>query len=131
MTDGSPVEVRALGWLGVRTDRYEELVSFFEDVLGLSVADGVEGEHTLFRLQDGSRVELLPTTGPHYHHFGTAPVAGFVVADAEAGRRRLEEAGAEILTAGGRNGYTWVHFRAPDGNLYELVQVPDASANQR
>jgi hypothetical protein len=34
------MEVTGLGWLGVRTERFEETVRFFRDVMGLERPDG-------------------------------------------------------------------------------------------
>jgi hypothetical protein len=37
-------------------------------------------------------------------------------------RRELEAAGVEIVGELGRDSnWEWLHFRAPDGNLYELA----------
>jgi YD repeat-containing protein len=49
------------------------------------------------------------------------------VDDLTEARARLEELGAEIVGGYGPNedGYASVHFRAPDGNVYELTYDPD------
>ncbi len=78
----------------------------------------------LWDLPSGDLIELFeegrkPT-------FGTAPVVGFLVDDLEASRRDLEAAGGEVVSSYGPNedGYATYHFRAPDGNLYEIVRDP-------
>jgi hypothetical protein len=48
-------------------------------------------------------------------------VVGFVVEDLPTAVEELERAGVELL--GGSvddSGLGWRHFRAPDGNVYEL-----------
>jgi hypothetical protein len=59
-------------------------------------------------------------------NFTTGPVVGFVVDDVVAGRAELIAAGIEILDeihwSTRREGYGWFHFRAPDGNVYGLMQ---------
>ena len=57
-----------------------------------------------------------------HQHFSTGPVVGFVVEDLSAAVRELEAAGSELL--GGQmdeRGGGWRHFRAPDGNVYEIT----------
>jgi catechol 2,3-dioxygenase-like lactoylglutathione lyase family enzyme len=56
----------------------------------------------------------------------TGPVAGFLVNDVRDAAEELRSAGIEILLDSGLDvsGNAWVHFRAPDGNVYELTQDP-------
>lgn len=64
---------------------------------------------------------------PHNRHLTTGPVAGFLVDDVAAAAEELRAAGIEIVsgpTLSPADGNAWVHFRAPDGNLYELTQDP-------
>ena len=58
-----------------------------------------------------------------------APVAGFLVDDVHAATAELRSAGVEILYESGvdDSGNAWVHFRAPDGNIYEFTQDPGVS----
>ena len=62
---------------------------------------------------------------PYYEFFGehaTGPVPLFEVDDVHAARLELEAAGVEIVGEPGRDSnWEWIHFRAPDGNLYELA----------
>ncbi len=59
-------------------------------------------------------------------HFTTGPVARFLVDDVFAATEELRSAGSEILLEPGvdDSGNAWVHFRAPDGNIYELTPDP-------
>jgi hypothetical protein len=62
-----------------------------------------------------------PTDTDH-QFFGSAPVVGFVVDDAARLRQRMEAAGVEFLTPlEMAAGSSWCHFRAPDGNVYEII----------
>jgi hypothetical protein len=49
-----------------------------------------------------------------------------VVDDIEGATRELRQAGVEMIgnRGSGSNGYAWQHFRAPDGNLFELCYDP-------
>jgi predicted enzyme related to lactoylglutathione lyase len=116
--------IRGLSWVGTRTERYSELVTFFRDVLQLGV-DHEEEDFIVFRLPDGSKVEVFGPSDRDHIHFKTCPVAGFDVDDIEAARERLEAGGAEFIGPIQRwepTGEAWSHFRAPDDNIYELTQ---------
>jgi predicted enzyme related to lactoylglutathione lyase len=116
--------IRGLSWVGTRTERYSELVTFFRDVLQLGV-DHEEEDFIVFRLPDGSKVEVFGPSDRDHIHFKTCPVAGFDVDDIEAARERLEAGGAEFIGPIQRwepSGEAWSHFRAPDDNVYELTQ---------
>ncbi len=53
-------------------------------------------------------------------------MAGFLVDNVQAAAAELRSAGVEILfeSAVDNSGNAWVHFRAPDGNIYEFTQDP-------
>ena len=117
------MKVRGIVWLGVQTDRFDEMATLLRALTG--VAPPVEEPGlNLWRLPNGDLIELFADgTKPT---FGAAPVVGFLVDDLEASRRDIEAAGATIVGGYGPNddGYQSVHFRAPDGNVYELVHDP-------
>jgi catechol 2,3-dioxygenase-like lactoylglutathione lyase family enzyme len=117
--------IKGLAWAGTRTDRYAETVAFFRDVLGLRVV--FAGDHqAVFALPGGALVEVFGPGDPDHDHFATGPVVGFLVDDIEAGRAELERAGVELLgpLGGAPETGRWAHFRAPDGNVYELTAHP-------
>jgi hypothetical protein len=63
--------------------------------------------------------------GDPYFEFFTENTAGpvplFEVDDVHGARTELVEAGVEIVGEMGRDSrWEWLHFRGPDGNLYEL-----------
>jgi catechol 2,3-dioxygenase-like lactoylglutathione lyase family enzyme len=117
-----------LAWVGTRTGNPEPTVAFFRDVLGLRL----ELEHAGFwmlKLPDGGKVEVFGSDSPINRHFTTGPVAGFLVDNAADAAAELRSAGVEILleSAVDESGNAWVHFRAPDGNIYEFTQDPGVS----
>jgi predicted enzyme related to lactoylglutathione lyase len=85
------------------------------------------GDHqAVFTLPDGANVEVFGPGDPDHDHFSTGPVVGFFVEDIAAARAELERAGVELLGPLGGTPETgqWAHFRAPDGNVYELTSRP-------
>lgn len=119
------MDVRKLAWVGTRTPSATATAGFFRDVLGLGVAVEQPGFWVL-TLPDGSKVEVFGPDNPVNRHFTTGPVAGFLVDDVASAAGELRAAGTEILLEGTDedSGNAWVHFRAPDGNVYELTQDP-------
>jgi predicted enzyme related to lactoylglutathione lyase len=118
------VVIKGLAWLGVRTERYEELVEFLREGMGLEIDHG-SADFAAFELPDGSTVEVFGPSDSDHSHFSTGPVAGFLVDDIEGARRDLEAAGAEFIGPIHHwEGQAWSHFRAPDGNVYEVTYKP-------
>jgi catechol 2,3-dioxygenase-like lactoylglutathione lyase family enzyme len=114
------MRVLGLTWLGTRASRFEDMVGFAEQVLGLDRSferDGVVG----FELADGSLFEVFAPGTPGGGHPPEGVVGGFRVDDVTAARAQLEAAGAEVGELQTAGGGAWVYFRAPDGNLYELI----------
>ncbi len=120
------MEVESIIWLGSATDNRAEMTEFFRDRLGMRVALNVKG-FTRLTTADGDRVEFFGPDSVEHDQLDTGPVAGFKVADVEAARQELIDAGVssctEIETA--RDGHRWFYFRAPDGNFYELCEHHD------
>jgi catechol 2,3-dioxygenase-like lactoylglutathione lyase family enzyme len=121
------MRISKLAWVGTRTENAEPTVAFFGDVLGLRLELDRPG-FWMLKLPDGSKVEVFGPDSPINRHFTTGPVAGFLVDDVHAADE-LRAAGVEILLepAVDDSGNAWVHFRAPDGNIYELTQDPGVS----
>lgn len=116
------MNVQAIVWAGIRTERTEEMVSLFRDVLGLAEKERQSGM-TSVACPNGDTVEVFTTEEPEHTFFTTGPVVGFLVDDVDAARRDLEAAGVELIGEVGRGGgYAWQHFRGPDGNVYEVTQ---------
>ena len=121
------MKVLGLGWLGIRVEAFSTMRRFMSDVLGLEVEFESE-DFAILRSAGGDNVELFGLHGPQTREqFSAAPiVAGFLVEDIEAARKRLVAARIELLGPLNRaeNGYAWQHFRGPDGLVYELCYDP-------
>jgi catechol 2,3-dioxygenase-like lactoylglutathione lyase family enzyme len=122
------MQIVKLAWVGTRTDNAEPTVAFFHDVLGLRLELDRPG-FWMLKLPDGSKVEVFGSDSGINRHFTTGPVAGFLVDDVRAATADLRSAGVEILYESGvdTSGNAWVHFRAPDGNVYEFTKDPGGS----
>jgi catechol 2,3-dioxygenase-like lactoylglutathione lyase family enzyme len=118
------VEVRNIRWIGVPTENYAAMREFLERVMGLRVnfddPTTVELETT-----EGDQIQLMAPGDAYFDFFrdhARGPVPLFEVDDVHAARAELEAAGIAIIGDIGRDSHwEWIHFRAPDGNLYELA----------
>ncbi len=119
------MEIVKLCWVGTRTDNARPTVAFFRDVLGLR-PEPLGEDFWVATLPDGGKVEIFGPGSEHNRHFDSGPVAGFLVPDVAAAGTELRGAGVEILYESevDASGNAWIHFRAPDGNIYELTQDP-------
>jgi catechol 2,3-dioxygenase-like lactoylglutathione lyase family enzyme len=118
------VKVRGLVWAGVRTARYEETVRFFREVLGVPLVEVPPG-FAWSKMADSSQFEVFPERDPDHQHFTTGPVPEFLVDDVAEARAELAAAGVELLgPMGGTAKEGWLHFRAPDGNVYGVTSGP-------
>jgi catechol 2,3-dioxygenase-like lactoylglutathione lyase family enzyme len=122
------MRIMKLAWVGTRTDNAESTVAFFRGVLGLPPEDDGPDVWTM-RLPDGGKIEVFGPDSAINRHFTTGPVVGFLVDDVHGATAELRSAGVEILHGpeGDDSGNAWVHFRAPDGNIYEFTQDPAVS----
>lgn len=115
------MDVRKLSWLGTRTDAHDQTVNFFVDVLGLRIKH-TETDFTVLAVPDGATVEVFGPTSAYNRHL-IHPVAGFLVGDLDQAAGELREAGIEIVLPIQRSDEGgWLHFRAPDGFIYELSE---------
>ena len=118
------MRVLRLAWLGVPTTEYDLMLRLLRDVLGMTV-EFEEPATTELSTEVGDRVQLFAPGHRYYELFranATGPVALFEVDDVHAARAELEVAGIELVGEPKSDStWTWVNFRAPDGNLYELA----------
>jgi predicted enzyme related to lactoylglutathione lyase len=117
------VKVRGVVWVGTRTDRFDESVTFFREILGIDL-ERIRDDFAWSRMPNTSQLEVFGTSDPEHRDFTTGPVPEFLVDDVRQAIEELRAAGVEILGTpilddGEGNG--WVHFRAPDGNVYGLT----------
>ena len=114
------MQVTRIGWAGTRTGDYGAMVEFLTAVLGLTLAREAP-DFAVLDLPSGDTFEVFGASDQDHLYFTSGPVVGFVVEDLPAAVAELERAGVELL--GGHvdeRGKGWRHFRAPDGNVYEL-----------
>jgi predicted enzyme related to lactoylglutathione lyase len=123
------MKVLGVSWVGVRTTKYIESRRFFEHVLGMhATTEGID--FSVHRTTSGDVLEIF---GPRAElsepeQFGrNRVVVGLLVDDIENACSELQAAGVELLGKLQKtpDGYAWQHFRAPDGNVWELVFDPN------
>jgi len=113
------VNIQGIVFAGTGTQARPQMAAFARDVLGLTPAHVTGVEADLFNLPDGSSFAVASPQGMG----ATERSIGFLVDDIEAAVQELRSAGAEVddeISGNARERY--VHFRAPDGQLYELVE---------
>lgn len=115
------MRVSGVVWVGSRTEDFDGTVAFFRDVLGLPMEE-IEPDFGKGRMPDSSLVEIFGPSDDEHRHFSTGPVPEFLVDDLPAALAELRSAGVEILGKPEVHGTEgWLHFRAPDGNVYGLT----------
>ena len=118
------MKVIGVVWVGTKTEKFDETVKFFRDVLGVPV-DEVEQDFAWSRMPNTSQLEIFGPRNTEHDHFTTGPVPEFLVEDLSVALEELRAAGVEILgepSVQGADG--WLHFRGPDGNAYGLTAAP-------
>ena len=120
-----------IGFVGTRTDRPEAMADFFERVLGLRPTHR-DDDLWAFELPDGGIAEVF---GPSQNqHLTGGPVVEFLVEDVDAATDELRAGGVPIVFGPVRAedvGLAWAHFRAPDGNLYGVIEGRGLRAETR
>lgn len=120
------MELKGVVWLGTRTEHFDEMVAFAQNVLGLEWKRGDDGL-AVFELAGGDTFEVFDPDHPGGGH-PDGVAGGFLVDDTEAAVAELRAAGVEVSELGSAGEFRWAYFRAPDGNLYEVTSGPYARA---
>lgn len=112
-----------VGFVGVRTERFDEMVHFCTHAMqfGAPLVLDEQQQFAVFAMADGARFELFGPACAAGAHLGSAPLVGFVVPDVAEARVELETRGGRVVSIGTDGPVGWMHFVAPDGNLYELM----------
>ena len=121
------MEILGLVFAGSATDRRPEMARFAAEVLGLERAPSGGADADTFALPDGA---FFAVAGPRAMG-DTSRTIGFLVADVDAAVAELRAAGVEVDEPAADERHRYVHFRAPDGKLYELVEAVQAPATSR
>ncbi len=112
------MDILGICFAGTSTAQREPMVEFVDGVLGLPrrEAEGVEAD--LFELPDGSLFAVASPGGMGE----SARSLGFLVASLDDAVAELSAAGIATDAAASNGQERYVHFTAPDGHLYELVE---------
>lgn len=115
------MRILGLMFAGTASEHREEMSLFVRQVLQLEqiAVDGVEAD--LFSLPDGSRFAVASPGGMG----DTTRSVGFLVDDLDDALTVLSNAGTQIGEATENAESRYAHFRAPDGQLYELIEHKD------
>ncbi len=112
--------MRVLGicFAGTSTPQRGPMTEFVSEVLGLTPRqiEGVEAD--LFELPDGSSFAVASPGGMG----DSARSLGFLVASLDEAVAELTAAGVATDAPATNEIERYVHFTAPDGHLYELVE---------
>lgn len=108
-------------FVGIRTDRLNDTVALFRDVLGLPISrqtDGLVG----FRLADDTVLEVYGPTEEFHSFFTTGPVVAFRVENFDRARQAMLAVGiAFVGDVQSVDGVSWQHFYSPDGKVLEII----------
>ncbi len=111
--------VKGIVFAGTATGARSEMPEFLHDVLGMVPASVQGVEADLFDLPDGSSFAVASPQGMG----ATERSLGFLVDNLDQAVADLTSAGVPVdahVASNERERY--VHFTAPDGQLYELVE---------
>ena len=121
------MRVKGLTWVGIKTSNIEQMIRLFRDVLGLP-SHFDEADFAAFDLANGDEIEVFGPGDKDSDHFTTGLVVGFLVEDMAEARSELEDSGLVQFfgptVKADSGGWSWAHFRAPDGNIYEITSGP-------
>jgi catechol 2,3-dioxygenase-like lactoylglutathione lyase family enzyme len=121
------MNVRSIGWLGVRTRNSAGMSAFYKDIMGLRLVKQSADGSSIFCTADGTEAHVYPANDEFHKFFGSGPVVGFFVESFSVAMDELKNAGIPLVYEDPqRNGtLAWQHFRAPDGNVYEIIGRDD------
>ena len=113
--------VLKVDFVGIRTDRLNDTVALFRDVLGLPISretDGLVG----FRLADDTILEVYGPAEEFHSFFTTGPVVAFRVENFDRARQAMLKAGVAFVgDIQSADGVSWQHFYSPDGKILEII----------
>ena len=112
------MQVKGLVFVGTHTFARDAMSTFARDVLGLEPSPISRPETDFFALPDGS---LFAVKAP-WDLDPAERTVGFLVDDVEAAAAELVAAGVLTDEVNSNGLQRYVHFRGPDGQLYELVE---------
>jgi catechol 2,3-dioxygenase-like lactoylglutathione lyase family enzyme len=112
--------VLKVDFVGIRSDRLDETVALFRDVLGVSVNRQTD-DLVAFKFADGTVLELYGPANEFHSFFTTGPVVAFRVDNFDVARRAMLAAGVKFIgDVQHADGVSWQHFYCPDGTVLEI-----------
>lgn len=119
----------SVSFLGVHTDAFDAMRMLTEDTYQLPVCIS-RPMRCWSGLADDAQLHLYRSSDSYHRFFGSAPVPGLLVDSFSQTEQRLTAAEVEWLTDTD-TGRMWRHYRAPDGNVYEVMgPAPDLTATR-
>jgi len=112
------MRILGLVFAGSATENRAEMATFLRTTLGLEQVEDSGSEAEMFELPDGSRFAVADVAGLG----DTSRSIGFRVASLDDAISSLRSAGVDVDEPAVNERHRYVHFRAPDGHLYELVE---------
>jgi catechol 2,3-dioxygenase-like lactoylglutathione lyase family enzyme len=112
------MRILGLTFGGTATPQRAAMAIFVRDTLGLTAVNVAGVEADLFELPDGSLFAVSEPGGMG----DTARSIGFLVEDLDAAVQTLTAADTDVGPVAENARQRYAHFRAPDGNLYEIVE---------
>lgn len=112
------MRILGLCFAGTATDSRDAMRGFLQEVLGLSTTDVPGIEADWFELPDGTAFAVASPGGMGE----TGRSIGFLVEDLDSALAELRAQGVETDAVSENAVSRYVHFVAPDGRLYELVE---------
>jgi catechol 2,3-dioxygenase-like lactoylglutathione lyase family enzyme len=116
------MSISGYSWVGIETEDFQATIRFLTEKLSLPLAWRAEhAEVAHFRLPSGQLFEVFGP-GVTEVHTTSCPVIGFDVEDVRTTQEELAQRGVEFITEveETEDGASWVYFRGPDGQLYQL-----------
>ncbi len=113
------MEIKGIIFSGTATDRADETAAFFRSVF-TQEPEPLEGfPAQVFNFPNGSSFGVVQVP----EEMATRTI-GFQVDDLDAAVEELQAKGIEVGDIGSNQLGRYIHFTAPDGRLYELVEKP-------
>lgn len=120
------MNVKGYSWLGVGTDSFDETLTFFSEVMGLSKVVVDERGVAILKVSEGQVLEVFGP-GTEGRKLTSPPVIAFEVDDVSAARDELLRHGVDVLgEIGSWNGFEWLKFRGPEGHVFALQKTAPA-----
>jgi len=112
-----------LEWVGARSPGWPAMAEFAERVLGMRRI-GKDSGIVHLRMANGDGLELFDDRDEQHAFMDTGPTVAFGIEDLDAAFERLLATAAEVFLEGIRSDGVdrWVHFRAADGCVYQLME---------